>query len=861
MQKTNISQKVILAYSFFVALCSILLLSGMFLSPSEPGSSIIFGFSLSRLVAAVAFLIVFVFFAALFLKAFQNQGWTEEFLKQWFGRGHFSKALVWLAGISFGLGWIGCFLPAYRAGMFGPHWNRIQPIMIFLLAASIATLAVLVLRRSNFSIRGLGTSDIFLLAFILFFMSLLVLSLILFSKYDAYRLEDFWYGAGVPILASQLTAAILGGLMFLFVARRWNSKWFDLGILILLYAITAVAWAREPLQKSFLFIGPYAPNGVIYPFADAATFDTASQFGLIGQGIYIFNTPFFERTLYLSFLIYLHSLFGQNYPMLMAVQAAILAILAPLIYLIGRSLNMRAVGFATAIIATLRGINSIAASNMIDMASPKMILTDFPTTIGIALIILFTCEWLKKPGQKWQYALWVGGAVGLTLMLRTNALLFLLLIPLYAVFRFFPQWKNWLLASILMGFAVIAVTLPWELRNVSRGAMLYGPIVTKIQQVIQTRYPMPSGILLPQDKILSLATFQQTKSLSVLYSISGEAQEQACQTIACFAPKHFLHNVMTSVLLLPTSPILDNLRHTVKESNPYWRAGWDGHFTPSSLFFFSLNVFFITLGISVAWKRQRVPGLVPLAIFVFYNLSNAFARTSGGRYVVPSDWIISIYYVIGVLFLLTELAMIANIELNPLFDSEVQDGEKVSRQRSPVATTVLILVLLFGAGSLVPLAEKLHAPRYAGFNFTEALQEYEAQITANDLTLTQINAFLKIPGSEMLVGRTLYPRWYKMGQGEFESAFYPYNNMDFPRTAFVLIGPKGADGIVLPGGIPKYLPHTADALVIGCRGEKYVDALAVILLDSTQTVYTRSPMSELTCPLKQPVCENNNKCK
>src|SRR6266487_1609145 len=389
MQKTNISQKVILAYSFFIALCSILLLSGMFLSPSEPGSSVILGFSLSRLVIAVGFLIVFVFFAALFLKAFQDRGWAEKFLEQWFGGGRFSKALAWLAGISFGLGWIGCFLPAYRAGMFGPHWNRIQPITIFLLVASIATLAVFVLRRSNFSIRGLGTSDIFRLAFILFFMSLLVLGLVLFSKYDAYRLEDFWYGAGVPILASQLTAAILGGLIFLFVAKRWKSKWFDIVILILLYAITATVWAREPLQKSFLFIGPYAPNGVIYPFADAATFDTASQFGLIGQGIFIFNTPFFERTLYLSFLIYLHSLFGQNYPMLMAVQAAIFAILAPLIYLIGRSLNMRAVGFTAAIIATLRGINSIAASNMIDMASPKMMLTDFPTTIGIALIILF----------------------------------------------------------------------------------------------------------------------------------------------------------------------------------------------------------------------------------------------------------------------------------------------------------------------------------------------------------------------------------------------------------------------------------------------------------------------------------------
>jgi hypothetical protein len=100
----------------------------------------------------------------------------------------------------------------------------------------------------------------------------------------------------------------------------------------------------------------------------------------------------------------------------------------------------------------------------------------------------------------------------------------------------------------------------------------------------------------------------------------------------------------------------------------------------------------------------------------------------------------------------------------------------------------------------------------------------------------------------MLVGRTLYPRWYKAGQGEI--AFYPYTVMEFPRAAFVLIGPKGTDAIVLPSETPKHLPHAEDVLVIGCREQNYVDALAVVFLNSKQTVYMRSPMSELTCPLR-----------
>jgi hypothetical protein len=243
---------------------------------------------------------------------------------------------------------------------------------------------------------------------------------------------------------------------------------------------------------------------------------------------------------------------------------------------------------------------------------------------------------------------------------------------------------------------------------------------------------------------------------------------------------------------------------------------------------------------------------------MFYNLSNAFARTSGGRYIVPIDWIMSLYFVIGVLFLVNEIAQTTDFRVHSFFDPEAQEVSPSSHQ-SHLITAVSILLVLFIAGSLVPLSEKLYPERYANFNFSEALQQWETQIADAGLTRGAINTFLKNPDAEMLVGRTLYPRAYKMGQGEFY--FSPYTVMEFPRTAFILIGPHGGDGVILPGGFPKYFPHASDALVIGCKGETYTDALAVILLDGSGKVYVRSPKSELTCPLKQPVCDNNTVCK
>ncbi|MEO8357169.1 MAG: hypothetical protein ABI621_14760 [Chloroflexota bacterium] len=864
MQNSKSRRGIFLVYTAFVAFCSILIVAAMFRSPSEPGNAVFLGLSLLRLVFASGLLVVFVFFVMLFMKGIKDREWVDRTLETWFGGGRFSKATAWLAGIGLGLGWIGCFLPSYRAGLLGNHWNRIQPMMAFLLLVSIATLVVFLLVRSDLSRRSLKISSTFRLSFVLFFAGVIVLGLMLYTKYGVHDLEDFWYGAGVPLLASQLLSSLLAGMIFLLVVGNRNSTRLDLAIFILLYAVTAVAWADEPLQGSFLFIDRRAPNQVFYPFADAAAFDVASQFGLIGQGIFIYNTPFFDRSIYLGFLVYLHTLFGQNYEILMIVQAALFAILSPLIYLIGRSLNMRAVGFASAVIATLRGINAIAASSMTDLVSPKMIMTDFPAAIGVALLVLFTCEWLKGPHRKWHYALWVGGAIGLTLMLRTNALVFLLLIPMYALFRIAPQWKTWLVSSVLILLSVIAITLPWELRNLSRGGTMYSSIVVKIQDVIRSRYSVPEpDSMSPQEKVLSLVTFRQTQAISSLYGDSYVAPDQPCNAVICFAPKHFLHNVVTSILILPVSPMLDDVRHVIKESHPFWRADWDGNFTPLSLFLFMLNVFMIVLGISVAWKQRGLQGLVPLAVFTFYNLSNAFARTSGGRYIVPMDWVIPLYFMIGILFLLKETAGAADIKVAPLFDPENDEQGKthVHESRSPWLQTTLILTLLFGAGLLVPLSETLHSPRYAGFDTTQALRERETQMAEAGLELVQINEFLENPAAEILVGRTLYPRSYKLGQGEISFTFYPYTIMDFPRTGFFLIGPEGQNNILLPGGVPDYLPHAADALVIGCREQNYIDALMVIVLDEPGAVYTRSPMSELTCPLRQPVCENNSVCR
>jgi hypothetical protein len=796
------------------------------------------------------------------IKALKDQDWAERTLEEWFDGGRASRVTTWLGGISLGLGWIGSFLPPYRVGTFVNYWISLRPIMVFILLVSLATLAVVVIKRRRLGIHDLRISKTHYLTLLLFLASLLILGMMFYSGIGIRMFDDFWYGAGVPILTHQLIVAIFCGIFFLHFEKRVNREQLDIIIFLLVYVVTAILWVREPLQGSFLFLGPQPPNYVLYPFADAAIFDSASQFALIGQGI--LNGQTFERSLYASFLVFLHILAGQDYEKLMAIQAGIFAIFPALIYLIGKSLNIRAVGLTAGIFAMFRGINSIAASNMIDMASPKMILTDFPAAIGLAIIILLTYKWLKSPAQRSLYPLWIGGAIGFAFILKTNILVLLVFIPFYAFFRLWPERKKWLVSSFLILLGMIVITLPWELRNQSRGGVAYGSYLAKFQFVIKQRYLAPTepGGFLPRPKEQSLGLFS-FKNTNVILEVSQGATDavqdtRLCNTVFCFAPNHFLHNIVTSILVLPTSPQMDDLRHTVKDTYPYWRPDWDGHFTASSLFFFVLNIFFIVLGVSIAWSKLHIPGLTPLAIFIFYNISSGLARTSGGRYLVPIDWIISIYFLFGVFQVIVWFANAIGIKWE-LFSTPIEQDVSQSLPSRNLSNAVVILVALFGLGSLIPLSESFQQPRYQNINVTQVLMDHEQAVKGAGMSMSDIELFLNNRNAELLIGRILYPRYYPIDRGEI--FLYPYVTMGFPRTAFTLIGPHGDRGVVLPGDTPKYFPQAADALVLGCKEKKYLDALAVIILDSSGAIYTRSPKSDLQCPLKQPVCNSNRVCR
>ncbi len=854
-------------YGAFASAGALIILPSILGIESGPGNVPALDFSLQRIFLGSVILLAALIFLGAAIKSIKDHDWAEKLWDRGVRRKTVSDVILWGAAASFLVGWIGWFLPVYRiAENLSEYIVRLRPVIIWITTISIATLLLIFLERGKGQVRSLITSNkIAIRAGIIALTILFLVGALIAATGVGIRIrEDYWYGAGVPALGLQIIFSLVIGAFVFWVELRMESKSFrkfDLTACIVIWAITAVVWAREPLRHTFFMPGPYAPNSEFFPYSDGALFDMGSQFALIGQGI--FNGQYFDRALYTAFLTYLHALMGQNSEQLMAAQAVIYAVFPVIVYLIGKTLHSRAVGSAAGILVLFRGINSIAAATWIDLASPKMMLTDFPTAIGIALVLLFLLTWMKRP-SKLHFMVWAGGVLGLTLMLRIHVLLLLPIMLVYLFISTHPR-KKLLLAGALLVMGMLTATLPWDMRNHAKGTPMFYMYYARIYYVLQQRFGFPADTFIPESPAVHIRVLhsERLRSGSLIQPDANEIGPRSCDTKACSITNHFLHNLTSSVLFLPASFVLDDLWHTVKENTPYWQQNWRGEgFSATQGFFLTLNLAMIALGIGAAWQHSKFIGFLPAVVLLTYILSNALALTSGGRYVAPVDWIIALYFMIGALQLAAWAFNLLGFAPHP--ETAQMDGETTSKAIPPIKNAGLILgtlALVFAVGALVPLAETPFNRRYQTSTPAETLAMLDEQgwLEKAHLDKEALTGFLNYPGAEIIVGRALYPRYYRIYDGE-PGRDYPYIALDFPRLVFTAIGPFGEAGIILPGSEPDFIPQAADVVTLGCRGNQYMDALAVFVLTEPGAVYLRSPESALQCPLQEIYCENNDLC-
>ncbi|NWF64495.1 MAG: hypothetical protein HXY38_09340 [Chloroflexi bacterium] len=746
-------------------------------------------------------------------------------------------------------GWIMMFLPPYRLGALAGYAERLSPVIGWLAVTGAVTSALLLLEKRPSLTQSAPIDRAILRASsialgILLLLGLLVSVTGLGIRYRA----DYWYGAGVPVLGLQvLFAAFAGALGLFFEKRHPEKKHIDLFIFLGFWLISAWFWAREPLTPNYFM--PDTADNIIYPYSDGATFDAGAQYALIGRGI--LNGVFFERALYSVFLTYLHIFFGQDFHILMTAQAALFAVFPAVVYLLGREIHSRVLGISAGVLMTARGVNAIIAAKWIDTASPKMVLTDFPTAIGLSIFLLLLLKWFKQP-HKTNLMLWAGAVFVLTFMVRSNVLTLLPAVFLFMPFFLRLSWKQYCLIALLALLGVFAVTLPWEIRNQSKGIPMYSSYYSRILTILRSRY----GIGMEAPRAAAQLVHERENGRQRSLTLRAEF---SCDTMLCSIPNHFLHNAVTAFVSLPTSPVLDDLWNTIKADTPFWKQNWnDGRLGADHMILTVVNLILVSFGVGSVWGRVKALALLPILVFGTYILTNSLGLTSGGRYIAPVDWIVSLYFMAGgwqvLAWLLRSAGFLLGEETEPLAKTVVPSfASEIFGKSLPT------LFFIFFTGCLMPLSEIFFQPRYQVRPPEEILSALETSglLQQSGYSRDEVMEFLLQPDVRIHEGRVLYPRYYPRGDGEQDrSTFYRY--LDYSRLVFTLIGPYtiSAEGVVIPGVRPPFTFHSGDAIVIGCWNTAYyapfLDAVVVFYTSGDGFVYTRSPSAPLQCPLPEP---------
>lgn len=322
---------------------------------------------------------------------------------------------------------------------------------------------------------------------------------------------------------------------------------------------------------------------------------------------------------------------------------------------------------------------------------------------------------------------------------------------------------------------------------------------------------------------------------------------------------HVVNGAVQSVLFLPmtsrmTYAVADLYQNTTIEKFlrsccspetyvrqlPYWWSEWDGALAPQSTMSMIIAFLFLAFGY-VAVKRKHGARVWILILAWFSHLViYALIRRSGGRFILEVDWIILVFYGIGI------------IEMGKLFFGKLIDRKSAIRYLDTPRLVRMprfsfLAVGLFLVGFSLPIAERLIPEQYDH----EWLESHLATIKESaelvpPLHAAKISAETFLNESDILYGRALYPRYYRAGDGmagddgKFE--------FDYSRIEIYLIGDTH-QWFILPTDVePDWFPHGSDVIIFRCPTDKSSSNLAFSVFDTDgkrNEIFWHSELAEI----------------
>ena len=800
----------------FILLCLAegwIALASLFAIPGE-------GLSVSRLALAGILVLTLAAQTWLLLRS-RNSDWRTRHLDPAARPGLFRVALILSALLLLTSG-LALFLLRYlNPEATASYLVRARPVLLYFLALSAQSTIWLAVIIYGIYPENIKPGKEIVRPFAAFFgVFVLLWLLIALSGLGVTEDKSYWGEPGVPILGWQLVLALTLGSLIVFRHRFFSSRRADFILACIIWILAVAAWMSVPLSvlknSSYAPINP--PTNQPLPNSDAMLYDSVAQSLILGNG-FLREIP--PRPLYILFIAALHVLFGQDYGGLVLGQTLLLAFFPVSLYLLAKHLHSRAAGLTVALIAIFRELTSLWVSSETRVVNSKMLLADFVTTLALVAYLLLLMRWLKDWRGSNLFAFISGGVLGILLLLRTQAAFLAPGILLLALLILWPDWKRWIANSLIFAFGMILAVSPWLVRNYS---------VTG-----QASLDDPAQILM----VASLYSGGTPTSNNALFAgktpdeISAYVVDTILQRpgyVAGFVANQFFANTIDSLLVLPIFARYDGLTAPIYV---YWFE-WKTYLSPLNLILITIYLLFIALGFAAAWKRLRWLGLLPLVFFVFYTASTSIARISGWRYIFPADWVPYFYFGLGFVEALIGLLSLFGVDSTRF--ATPPEADSPCRPTRPM-TVFLIAGALLLIGSLPSLAEwtnsdRLDSPCPDLACLPQTVDKAQAEI------------FLAQPGAVTLTGRALYPRYFGRNDGLPSTNPSPaYAPRDYPRTGFFMLIPGELQPAILPMKGAKPFPNAADAILLGCQREKYIEVKLIVFLDDG-LMYTNGALTD-----------------
>ena len=711
------------ALEFFFAILAIFSLS------PDPKNAIFLGYSAARW--AVAILAIGCGITSLYFARYTYQSGLpnklETFLSRYLSLLRFASIVLFIVGVLIIL------VPAGQLGKYAEYFARLRPLLLV-----VTTLPFQFFTQTIFKVNSEpGAAS---LKYSLVAVSILstLAGLIAITRLGLEPDIFYWNVAGVPLTTLQLTLVFLITVLSFQLINKISPSvkispiTIDLCIALLIYIIGVSVWSQTPMLKHFNALQPEPPAFQYFPYSDARTHDLGAISIVDGYGIYY--GKYTDKPLYMVFLSILHRAAGNDYNKLSLLHLYAMGLILPSLFWLGKQFHSRPLGIAIALIILIRQRNAILLAHLLAGTNPRVLITEIPTMLGLIVLCIIAFLWIKENWSNkplWSHALLAGGTLGALSLIRLNPVgLLPVILPISAI-ALRKTRTHWFRQVLIFMMGFLLVLSPWALTGQDANGSPY--LWVKFLDVLNVRYlpeipsrennnqvDMPAAI-----KVASLTDFHPDKAHS----------EMDTQNFPGFVINHALHNTVTAFLTLPDSisqsdQILKNLT-----KRPYLdeKITWRGEIQAGQTPFLVLNLFLLALGLGWSWGRWKWAGIFPACIFFGYIITLGFARTSGSRYIVPIDWILFFYYIIGIISILEKFTTVFE-------NIQIETSSFESRTRARPIPLIFAVATILALAALVPIAQMPI--------LTQNLPSCENKI--NNPAYPQLS---------LLKGKALYPYW------------------------------------------------------------------------------------------------------